>query len=232
MIPFIDLTRQHAALRGELNAALMRVVDSSHFVLGGEGRALERDLASLCGVRWGLGVASGTDALRLALMAVGVGPGDEVITPAFSFVASATTIGMAGAKPVFVDIDPVTYAMDVEAAARAITARTRAIMPVHLYGHPAPMDRIVELARAHRLAVVEDAAQAVGGAWAERPLGAWGDGGMVLTDRQDVAERVAKLRHHGDSGRYQHEELGFCSRLDELQAAALRVKLARLPAWT
>lgn len=249
MIPFIDLPRQHAALRGELNAALMRVVDSSHFVLGGEGRALERDLAALSGVRWALGVASGTDALRLALMAVGVGPGDEVITPAFSFVASATTIAMAGATPVFVDIDPVTYAMDVEAAARAITSRTRAIMPVHLYGHPAPMDRIVALARAHRLAVVEDAAQAVGGAWADRPIGGWGDaaclsfyptknlgacgdGGMVLTDRQDVAERVAKLRHHGDSGRYQHEELGFCSRLDEMQAAALRVKLARLSAWT
>src|SRR5499426_2580481 len=249
MIPFIDLARQHAALRGELNAALMRVVDSSHFVLGDEGRALERDLAAQCGVRWALGVASGTDALRLALAAVGVGPGDEVITPAFSFVASATTITMVGATPVFVDIDPVTYAMDVEAAARALTPRTRAIMPVHLYGHPAPMDRVVELARARRLAVVEDAAQAVGGAWAERPIGAWGDaaclsfyptknlgacgdGGMVLTDRQDVAERVAKLRHHGDSGRYQHEELGFCSRLDEMQAAVLRVKLARLPAWT
>ena len=147
------------------------------------------------------------------------------------------------------DIDPATYAMDVDAAARAITPRTRAILPVHLYGHPAPMDRIVELARAHRLAIVEDAAQAVGGAWAERPIGAWGDaaclsfyptknlgacgdGGMVLTDRPDVAERVAKLRHHGDSGRYQHEELGFCSRLDEMQAAVLRVKLARLPAWT
>src|SRR5262245_46116598 len=249
MIPLIDLTRQHAALRGELNTALMRVVDSSHFILGGEGRALERDLAAQCGVRWALGVASGTDALRLALAAVEVGPGDEVITPAFSFVASATTITMVGAKPVFVDIDPVTYALDVDAAARAITSRTRAIMPVHLYGHPAPMDRIVELARAHRLAVVEDAAQAVGAAWAERPIGAWGDaaclsfyptknlgacgdGGMVLTDRQDVAERVAKLRHHGDSGRYEHEELGFCSRLDEMQAAVLRVKLARLPAWT
>jgi len=175
MIPFIDLTRQHAALRGELGAALMRVLDSSHFVLGAEGRALERELATLCGVRWALGVASGTDALRLALMAVGVGPGDEVITPAFSFVASATTITMVGATPVFVDIDPETYALDVAAAARAITPRTRAIMPVHLYGHPAPMDRVVELARAHRLAVVEDAAQAVGGAWAERPIGAWGD---------------------------------------------------------
>jgi len=249
MIPFIDLTRQHAALRGELLAAATRVLDSSQFVLGAEGKALERELAALCGVRWALGVASGTDALRLALTALGVGAGDEVITPAFSFVASASTIMMAGATPVFVDIDPATYALDVAAAERAITPRTRAIVPVHLYGHPAPMDQVVALARAHRLAVVEDAAQAVGGAWAGRPVGAWGDAaclsfyptknlgacgdaGMVVTDRADVAERIMKLRHHGDSGRYQHVELGYCSRLDELQAALLRVKLVRLAAWT
>jgi len=249
MIPFIDLTRQHAALREELSAAVARVLDSSQFVLGAEGKALERELAALCGVRWALGVASGTDALRLALSALGVGPGAEVITPAFSFVASASTILMVGATPVFVDIDPATYALDVAAAERAITPRTRAIMPVHLYGHPAPMDRVVELARAHRLAVIEDAAQAVGGAWAGRPVGAWGDAacfsfyptknlgacgdaGMVVTDRSDVAERVTRLRHHGDSGRYQHVELGFCSRLDEVQAAVLRVKLVRLATWT
>jgi dTDP-4-amino-4,6-dideoxygalactose transaminase len=249
MIPFIDLTRQHAALRAELGAAVGRVLDSSQFVLGAEGKALERELAALSGVGWALGVASGTDALRLALQAVGVGPGDEVITPAFSFVASATTIVMTGATPVFVDIDPVTYALDVAAAERAITSRTRAIMPVHLYGHPAAMDRVVELARRRGLAVIEDAAQAVGGAWAGRPIGAWGDAacfsfyptknlgacgdaGMIVTGRQDVAEKVARLRHHGDSGRYQHEELGFCSRLDEIQAALLRVKLARLAAWT
>ncbi|HYS19096.1 MAG TPA: DegT/DnrJ/EryC1/StrS family aminotransferase [Candidatus Binatia bacterium] len=249
MIPFIDLTRQHAALRAELLGAAARVLDSSQFVLGAEGKALEQELAALCGVRRALGVASGTDALRLALAALGVGPGDEVITPAFSFVASASTILMVGATPVFVDIDPATYALDVAAAERAITARTRAIVPVHLYGHPAPMDRVVELARAHRLAVIEDAAQAVGSAWAERPVGAWGDAaclsfyptknlgacgdaGMVVTDRADVAERVAKLRHHGDSGRYEHVELGYCSRLDELQAAVLRVKLRHLAAWT
>ena len=249
MIPFIDLTRQHAALRAELGAAAGRVLDSSQFVLGPEGQALERELATLSGVGWALGVASGTDALRLALLALGVGPGDEVITPAFSFVASATTIVMTGATPVFVDIDPETYALDVAVATRAITARTRAIMPVHLYGHPAPMDRVLELARAHRLAVIEDAAQAVGGAWAGRPIGAWGDAacfsfyptknlgacgdaGMVVTDREDVAQRILKLRHHGDSGRYQHDELGFCSRLDEIQAALLRVKLGRLASWT
>ena len=249
MIPFIDLTRQHAALRDELLAAAARVLDSSQFVLGAEGQALERELAALCGVRWARGVASGTDALRLALTALGVGPGAEVLTPAFSFVASASTIAMVGATPVFVDIDPATYALDVAAAERSITPRTRAIVAVHLYGHPAPMDRVVELARAHRLAVIEDAAQAVGGAWAGRPVGAWGDAaclsfyptknlgacgdaGMVVTDRADVAERITRLRHHGDSGRYEHVELGSCSRLDELQAAVLRVKLVRLAAWT
>jgi dTDP-4-amino-4,6-dideoxygalactose transaminase len=249
MIPFIDLTRQHAALRAELLDAAARVLDSSQFVLGGEGRALEAALAARHGVRHALGVASGTDALRLALVALDVGPGDEVLTPAFSFVASATTIQMVGARAVFVDIEPQTFALDVAAAERAITPRTRAIVAVHLYGHPAPMDRVQALARAHRLAVVEDAAQAVGASWAGRPVGGWGDltclsfyptknlgacgdGGMVLTDRDDLAERLRRLRHHGDVGRYQHVELGYCSRLDELQAALLRVKLRRLEAWT
>jgi dTDP-4-amino-4,6-dideoxygalactose transaminase len=249
MIPFIDLTRQHAALRDELVAAAARVLDSARFILGPEGDALEQELAAFSGVRHAVGVASGTDALRLSLTAVGVGPGDEVITPAFSFVASASTITMLGATPVFVDIDPETYTLDVDATARAITRRTRAIMPVHLYGQPAPMDRIAALAREHRLAVVEDAAQAVGATWKGRPVGTWGDAaclsfyptknlgacgdaGLVLTEREDVAERVRRLRHHGDGGRYRHVELGFASRLDDLQAALLRVKLARLAGWT
>jgi dTDP-4-amino-4,6-dideoxygalactose transaminase len=249
MIPFLDLTRQHAALREDLLAAAARVLGSARFILGAEGEALEQELAALTGVRHAAGVASGTDALRLALAALGVGPGHEVLTPAFSFVASASTIVMTGATPVFVDIDPETYALDVEAAARAITGRTRAIVAVHLYGHPAPMDRVGALARQHGLAVVEDAAQAIGAAWQGRPIGAWGDaaclsfyptknlgacgdGGMVVTDRGDVAEKVRRLRHHGDSGKYRHEELGYTSRLDELQAALLRVKLAHLGAWT
>jgi len=249
VIPFIDLTRQHAALREDLLAAAARVLDGSQFVLGGEGQALEAALAARHGVRHGVGVASGTDALRLALLALGVGPGDEVLTPAFSFVASATTIVMTGAAPVFVDIDPETYALDVAAAERALTPRARAIVPVHLYGHPAPMDRVQAFARAHGLAVVEDAAQAVGAVWAGRPVGGWGDAaclsfyptknlgacgdaGMVLTDREDVAERVRRLRHHGDVARYRHDELGYSSRLDELQAALLSVKLRRLDAWT
>lgn len=249
MIPLVDLTRQHAVLREELLAAMARVLDSSQFVLGGEGRALEAGLAALHSVRHGVGVGSGTDALRLALAALGVGPGDEVITPAFSFVASASTIAMAGARPVFADIDPATYAVEPGAVERAITPRTRAIVAVHLYGHPAPVDRLQALARARSVALIEDAAQAVGATYAGRPIGGWGDaaclsfyptknlggcgdGGMVLTDRDDLAERLRRLRHHGDAGRYRHVELGYCSRLDELQAALLRVKLERLGDWT
>jgi len=249
MIPFIDLTRQHRALRDEIARALARVVDSSQFVLGAEGRALEADLAALHGVRHGVGVASGTDALRLTLAALGIGPGDDVITPAFSFVASASTITMAGARPVFADVDPATFALDPVAVECALTPRTRAIVAVHLYGHAAPLERLQALARARGVALIEDAAQAVGATYAGRPIGGWGDaaclsfyptknlgglgdGGMVLTDREDLAERLRRLRHHGDVARYQHVELGYCSRLDELQAAALRVKLARLAAWT
>ena len=249
MIPFLDLTRQHASMKRELMAALERVVDSSQFVLGPEGRALEGQLAAACGARHAVGVASGTDALRLTLAALGVGPGDEVVTPAFSFVASASTIAMTGARPVFADIDPETYAVDPAAVERAITPRTRAIVAVHLYGHPAKLDALAEIARARSVALIEDAAQAIGAMYGGRPVGGWGDaaclsfyptknlgacgdGGMVLTSREDVAERLRRLRHHGDGGRYLHVELGYCSRLDEVQAAVLRVKLQHLEAWT
>ena len=249
MIPFIDLARQHESIKGELMAALEGVLRSCRFVLGPEGEALEAELAARCGVRHGIGVGSGTDALRLALAALGIGHGDEVITPAFSFVASASTIVMTGATPVFVDVEPATFALDVEALERALTPRTRAIVVVHLYGHPAPIDRVVALARARGVAVVEDAAQAIGATWDKRPVGGWGDvaclsfyptknlgacgdAGLLLTDRDDVAAHVRRLRHHGDTGRYHHVELGYCSRLDEMQAALLRVKLRRLDAWT
>ncbi len=249
MIPQIDLRRQHAALRHELLEAAARVLDGSRFVLGEEGRALEAEVAALSGARHGIGVGSGTDALRLALAALEIGPGDEVVTTAFSFIASASTILLAGATPVFADIDLETYAIDPAAVERALTPRTRAILPVHLYGHPAPVDRIVALARAHGLAVIEDAAQAIGASYAGRPIGAWsdvtclsfyptknlgacGDGGMLLTSRDDLAERLRMLRDHGATERYRHVRLGWCSRLDELQAALLRVKLRRLPAWT
>ena len=248
-IPFLDLTRQHRALRAELLGAVEQVLDRSQFVLGGQGQALETELARRAGVRHGVGVASGTDALRLALAAVGVRPGDEVVTPAFSFVASASTIVMAGARPVFADIDPVTFGLAPEALERALTPRTRAVVVVHLYGHPAPIDRIAAIARARGVALVEDAAQAIGATCEGRPIGGWGDAaclsfyptknlgacgdaGMLLTDRDDVAAHARRLRHHGDGGRYQHVELGYCSRLDEVQAAMLRVKLERLDGWT
>jgi dTDP-4-amino-4,6-dideoxygalactose transaminase len=248
MIPQIDLKRQHESLRAELMDAAARVLDSCRFVLGPEGQALERELADLCGARHGVGTGSGTDALLLALKAVGVRPGDEVITSAFSFVASATTIVMAGATPVYVDIEPDTFNLDPARVERAITSRTRAIVPVYLYGQVATMDALGELARARGLVIVADAAQAVGASYAGRPVAAWadatalsfyptknlgacGDGGMVLTTRDDVAERVRLLRDHGAAHRYTHVELGGCSRLDELQAALLRVKLTRLAGW-
>ena len=248
MIPQIDLKRQHEALRAELMDAAARVLDSCRFVLGPEGQGLERELADLCGARHGVGTGSGTDALLLALKAVGVGPGDEVITSAFSFVASATTIVMAGATPIYVDIEPDTFNLDPARVERAITSRTRAILPVYLYGQVAAMDALGDLARTRGLVIVADAAQAVGASYAGRPVAAWadattlsfyptknlgacGDGGMVLTTRDDVAERVRLLRDHGAPRRYTHIELGACSRLDELQAALLRVKLKRLAGW-
>jgi dTDP-4-amino-4,6-dideoxygalactose transaminase len=248
-VPQLDLKRQHAALAAELRAAAEGVLASAWFIMGPEGRALEAELAQASGARHGVGVNSGTDALLLALKALGVGAGDEVITSAFSFVASGSTILLAGATPVFVDIDPVTYNIDPPAIEKAITPRTRAIVPVHLYGQPADMAAIGEIARAHRLAVIADAAQVVGGSFADRPIGGWGDavclsfyptknlgacgdGGMLLTTRDDVAERVRRLRDHGSARRYEHVELGSSSRLDELQAAFLRVKLRHLGAWT
>jgi dTDP-4-amino-4,6-dideoxygalactose transaminase len=229
-------------------AAAERVLASCRFILGPEVAALEAELAALCGTRHGIGVNSGTDALVLALKAVGVKPGDEVITPSFSFVASASAVVMVHARPVFVDIDPITYNLDPALVARAVTTRTRAIVAVHLYGQPAAMDAITDLARARGLAVIEDAAQAVGAAYAHQPAGGWGDaaclsfyptknlgacgdGGMVLTARDDVAQAVRQLRDHGSPRKYEHVELGYSSRLDELQAAFLRVKLRHLRVW-
>jgi dTDP-4-amino-4,6-dideoxygalactose transaminase len=224
------------------------VLASCRFILGPEVAALEAELAALCGVTHGIGVNSGTDALVLALKAVGVQPGDEVITSAFSFVASASAALMVGARPVFVDIVPSTYNLDPALVEKAVTSRTRAIVAVHLYGQPAAMDAISDIARAPGIAVVEDAAQAVGATYAGRAAGSWsdvailsfyptknlggcGDGGMVLTSRDDVAQAMRRLRDHGSPRKYEHVELGYSSRLDELQAALLRVKLRYLPAW-
>ena len=249
MIPQIDLGRQHGALRDDLLAAAERVLRSSRFILGPEVQALEAELAQASGARHGIGVGSGTDALLLALRAFGVGPGDEVITSAFSFVASGSTIALVGATPVFVDIDPATFNLDPALVDKAVTPRTRAIVPVHLYGQPADMEPVNAIARDAGLAVVADAAQAVGASYAGLGIGAWGDavclsfyptknlgacgdGGMLLTSRDDVAARLRRLRDHGAARKYQHLELGQSSRLDELQAAFLRVKLRHLPAWT
>ena len=247
-IPIIDLPAQYRALKPDINRAIQRVLERGQFILGPEVEALERELAAYCGAAHAVGVASGTDALELALRACGVGPGHEVITSAFSFIATAEAIIAVGAVPVFVDIDPVTYTLDPSKLATAMSSRTKAILPVHLYGHPADMGQVAALAKAHRLKLIEDCAQAIGATWAGRRvgsfgdagalsffptknLGAYGDGGMVVTEDPAVAQRVRLLRAHGSRRKYHHEMLGHNSRLDELQAAILRVKLSRLESW-
>jgi dTDP-4-amino-4,6-dideoxygalactose transaminase len=248
-IPAIDLPAQYRALKPEIDEALRRVFERGQFILGPEVEALEQDVASLSRVPHAVGVASGTDALELALRACGIRPGDEVITTAFSFIATAEAIVAVGAVPVFADIDPATYNLDAGAAASCVTPKTRAIIPVHLYGHPAPMDRIMALASSHKLKVIEDCAQAIGAAFQGNPvgsfgdagafsffptknLGAAGDAGMVVAKDARVADALRLLRAHGSREKYRHELLGRNSRLDELQAAVLRVKLRRLEQWT
>jgi dTDP-4-amino-4,6-dideoxygalactose transaminase len=248
-VPFVDLRRQYRAIKSELDAAIAEVLESGRFILGPNVAALEAEMATYCGTAHAVGVGSGTDALRLALQALEIGPGHEVITTPFTFVATAETIAQVGALAVFADIDPLTLTLDPTAVARQITPRTRAIVVVHLYGHPADMTPLMELARAHRLRVIEDAAQAIaaeaGGRrvgslghvgcfsfFPTKNLGAYGDGGMVTTDDQALAGRVRMLRQHGSREKYVHELDGWCSRLDELQAAVLRVKLRHLADWT
>jgi dTDP-4-amino-4,6-dideoxygalactose transaminase len=248
LIPILDLRRQYAALREEMLAATSAVFEAGHFINGPNVRALETEIAAYIGAREGIGVNSGTDALHLALRALDIGPGDEVITTPFTFVASAEAIAMVGATPVFVDIDPRTYNIDPLRIEAAIGPRTRAIVPVHLYGNPAPMHAIMSIAARHKLAIVEDCAQAIGATidgvrvgsfgdaaafsfFPSKNLGAYGDGGMVVTSREELATRVRSLRSHGGRVKYHHEELGVNSRLDELQAAILRVKLPHLDRW-
>lgn len=248
MIPVLDLKAQYAAIEPEIDVAIKEVLLSSAFVLGPAVRDLERQVAAYCECQHGVGVASGTDALRLTLAALGVGPGDEVITTPFTFIATANTISHCGATPVFVDIDPQTYNLDSTAVAAAITPRTRAVLPVHLYGQPADMDPIMALAEAHGLYVIEDAAQAIGARYKGRRvgsighagclsfyptknLGAYGDGGMVVTNDAVLAEKIDVLRRQGSRKKYHAEVLGFNSRLDSLQAAILGVKLKYLDGW-
>jgi dTDP-4-amino-4,6-dideoxygalactose transaminase len=248
MIPILDLRAQYDYLRDEIADALQRVLDSGQFVLGPDVSALEAEVAAYCGCAHGIGLASGTDALRLSLAALDIGPGDEVITTPFTFVATGNTISHSGASPVFVDINPRTFNLDPEAVAAAVTPRTKAIVPVHLYGQPADMDPILDLADRHGLAVIEDAAQAIGAEYKGRRagsmgllgclsfyptknLGAYGDAGMVITNDASLAAKLDVLRRQGGRDRYYHDVLGFNSRLDSMQAAILRVKLRYLEAW-
>jgi dTDP-4-amino-4,6-dideoxygalactose transaminase len=247
-IPFLDLRSHVAAIRAELDVAVARVLDSGWFILGPEVEAFERELAARLEVRECVGVASGTEAIQLALEALGVGPGDEVVTSPLSAAFTALAVQRAGARPVFADLDAETLNVSPEAVARALTPRTKAILPVHLYGHPADLDPLLELARGRDIPVVEDACQAHGAQYKGRPagalsgtgalsfyptknLGALGDGGAVLTNDAEVAARVLRLRNGGQSDRYRHEASGINSRLDELQAAILRVKLRHLDQW-
>jgi dTDP-4-amino-4,6-dideoxygalactose transaminase len=247
--PFFDLQAQFVGIRAEVLAAVIRVLESQYFILGPDVETLERDVADLVGCRYAIGCASGSDALLLALMALEIGPRDEVITTPFNFVSTASSIARLGARPVFVDIDPIDFNVDPADMAKAITPRTRAILPAHLFGLPADMDSVLELARVHRLAVIEDANQAIGarhhgkavgsmgtvGCFSFFPtknLGGAGDGGMITTDDPELAERLGILRTHGRRRKYQYELLGINSRLDELQAAIVKAKLSHLEEWT
>ncbi|MGY4626424.1 DegT/DnrJ/EryC1/StrS family aminotransferase [Bradyrhizobium sp. USDA 4486] len=247
-IPFVNLKAQYETLKDEVAEAIRGILESAQFIGGEAVASFERDFAAYCHVRYARGVASGTDALHLALRALGISHGDEVITTATTFMATAAAIVATGARPVFVDIDPDTYTIDPRMIERALTGHTRAIIPVHLFGQPADMDPINEIARRRALYVVEDAAQAHGaeyhgvrtGALGDvacfsfypaKNLGAYGDGGAVTTNSTAIAERIERLRDHGRTTHYTHAEIGFNSRLDALQAAVLRVKLRRLDEW-
>ncbi len=248
-VPLLDLTEQNASLRPEIEAALGRVLDTNGFILGGEVAELERELAVYCGTKYAIGCASGSDAILLALMALDIGPGDEVITTPYSFFATVSSITRLGATPIFVDIDPVTYNLAVEQIEAKITPRTRAIEPVHLYGQCADMAALRAISEKHGVPLVEDAAQAIGaeedgiraGAmsavgcfsfYPSKNLGGMGDGGFVTTSDDALASKLMALRVHGSDIKYHHKYVGINSRLDGFQGAVLRVKLPHLDSWT
>lgn len=249
MIPFVDLKAQYQSIKDELSAAALRVLESGHYALGPEVECFEREFAAHCRAESAVAVNSGTSALHLSLLAAGVGPGDEVITVPFTFVATVAAIVYTGAKPVFVDVEPHSLTMDASLLERAVSPLTKAIVPVHLYGQMADMDPILEIARARRLIVIEDAAQAHGadykglragslghlGCFSFYPsknLGACGEGGMVVTSDSDYVRSLRMLRNWGQETKHRHELRGFNYRMDNLQAALLRVKLRHLEEWT
>ena len=248
-VPLLDLQAQYATIRDEIRPVVERVIESQQFILGPEVEAFEQEVAAYCGAKYAIGVSSGTDALLIALMAAGIGKGDEVITTPYSFIATATSISRVGAIPVFIDIDPKTYTIDPKAIADEITDATKAIMPVHLFGQCAEMKPILDLAKQQNMLVIEDAAQAIGagqngvkagtmGAFGcfsffpSKNLGGFGDGGLVTTNDDAFAQRVKELRQHGGKDKYRNAMIGINGRLDALQAAVLRVKLTHLDAWS
>jgi dTDP-4-amino-4,6-dideoxygalactose transaminase len=256
VVPFLDLTRQYQGIKDEILSATQRVYEKGRFILGEEVSAFEKEFSHYCGVRYGVGVGSGTDALYLALKAAGIGEGDEVVSVANSFIATALAISFAGAKPLFVDIDPKTYTMDPNSLelllkrqrAKGSRRKIKAILPVHLYGHPADMDSIMEIANRYDLVVIEDACQAHGAKYRNKKvgslgimgcfsfyptknLGGYGDGGMVVTTYQKYDQKLRLLRCYGERKKYHHILKGHNSRLDEIQAALLRVKLKYLDQW-
>jgi len=247
-IPLVDLKAQYDSIKVEVDQAISGVIERSEFILGSEVKAFEKELASYLDVEYAVGVASGTDALSVALLACGIKPGDEVITSPFTFIATAEAITQCGATPVFVDIDPKTYNINIEKIEAKISKKTKALLPVHLYGQPADMDPILQLAKKYNLKIIEDCAQALGARYKgkkvgspgdaacfsffpSKVLGAYGDGGMVVTNNSEIAEKVEMLRNHGCREKYYHLIPGFNSRLDSLQAAILRVKLRHLDEW-
>jgi dTDP-4-amino-4,6-dideoxygalactose transaminase len=247
--PFLDLVAQYATIRDEVNQAIARVMESQHFILGPEVKALEQEVAKYTGCRFGIGCASGSDALLLALMAFEIGPGDEVITTPFTFVATGGSIARLGARPVFVDVDPATFNVDPARLEAAFTDRTKAILPVHLFGLPTDLAPMMEIAKRHDVPVIEDCAQSIGARYhgastgsigaigcfsffPSKNLGGAGDGGMMTTNNSALADRLEVLRTHGSRTKYDYELIGINSRLDALQAAILRVKLPHLDMWS
>lgn len=245
MIPMVDLQRQYHGLKEEIDSAISHVLEDTRFILGPNVSALEEEIAAYHGVSHAIGVANGTDALLLALRACGIGEGDEVITTPFTFIATAEVIALLKAKPVFVDIVPDTFNLDCHKITEKITTKTKAIIPVHLFGHPADMKPIVDIARQYNLKIIEDCAQAFGATYHGEKVGSigdigcfsffpsknlagYGDGGMIVTNSDEAAAMVKMLRNHGSSKRYFHQEIGYNSRLDEIQAAIIRVKLKKI----